>query len=277
MSKSGDVKIVLDELGLKTRIEVSRARSFVRGVLEEKEGKLEKAELTELLTAYKNLVGLDVRQLCNIPNSTMVGLGHALFLSLKRGDLKFVSFASPAYKQDFRGRHIDIGNGRDKKEYRAPAAIGKKLRDLSLPYSYDVLFVDIDPEVVGKNREEVEILFTRNFEGLCAVSGVGARRLSQVVDTSYLEKLRTSARVSEKLAKQVSELQNRPTVLAAHNISPEAIADRAVIYAALGRLLEETAPETILLDIQGRIYPYEQPFYGTLRRFPLPLLRLAEM
>ncbi len=277
MSKRGGVKIVLDELGLKTRIEISRARSFVKGVLEEKGGRLERAELKELLKLYQQLVGLDVRRLCNIPSSTMIGLGHVLFVSLKRGGLKFVSFASPAYKQDFMGRHIDIGEGRDKKEYRAPAVISEKLRDLPLPFGYDVLYVDIDPEVVDKSPENVETLFAKNFEGLCAVSGADAKRLSQAVDDSYFERLKAEARTSEKLAKQVRELQNRPTVLAAHRIKPEAIEDRAVIYAALGKLLEETAPETILLDIQGRIYPYEQPFYDTLRRFPLPLLRPAKM
>ncbi len=277
MSKHGGIKTILNEFGIRSRIEVSHARGFFKGALQEKEGRLEETEIERLLAIYQKLVTMDVRTLGNISRSTMVGLGHALLLSLKKEGLKFVSLASPDYRQDFRGCHVDIGDGRDKKEYRAPAVIRKKLESLDLPYSYDVLFVDIDSEVVGKGQEEIDALLARNFEGLCAVSGIGARRLSQTVDISYLEELKETAHASEKLAKQVSVLQSRPTVLVAHSISREAIADRAIIYAALGKLLEETVPETILLDIQGRIYPYEQPFYDALRRFPLPLLRLAKI
>jgi len=277
MNKRSDVKIVLDELGLKTRAEVSLARKFAKGVLDEKGGRLERVELKKLFKLYQQLVGLDVRPLCNIPSSTVVGLGHVLFLALKEEGLKFVSFASPAYKQDLLGRHIDIGDGRDKKEYRALAVIDEKLRGLALPYSYNILFVDIDPEVAGKSLEEVENLFTENFKGLCAVSSVSAKRLSRVVNTSHLKKLEENARASEKVTNQIRKLQDRPTVLKAHKIGREEIAERAVIYTALGKLLEEVAPKTILLDIQGRIYPYEQPFYDTLRRFPLPLLRLVKM
>lgn len=277
MSKQGQLKKMLDQLGLTTRVEISHARTFIKGAVAERGGKIDEEELLALLGIYKRLMELDVRKLSNIPKSTVEGLGHVLVLFLRKGRLKFLSLASPDYRQDAKGRHIDIGDGTTKKEYHAPEAIAKELGNLGVPSDYRVLFADIDLEVVGKSPEEIKALLAKNYRGLCRTSGVGVKGLSQEISLSRFERFKREARSSRKLAMQIQELQNRATVRMAHNISREAIAERAFVYAALGKLLEEIAPETILADIQGRIYPYEQPFYDALRRFPLPLLRLVRM
>jgi hypothetical protein len=75
------------------------------------------------------------------------------------------------------------------------------------------------------------------------------------------------------LVASIKSLQERSTVLTAHKITKEAIKERAITYAALGKILEEKMPMIVIMDIQSRIYPYEQPFYDILRDIPIPLLR----
>ena len=250
---------------------------FVKEALKEAGRRLKEGEVSALLATYKRLIGMDVRMLSDVPTSTKKGLGHVLVLSQEKGELRFLSLASPDYKRDADGCAINIGNGKTKKEYRAPREITRRLKGLRLPFKYDVFLVDIDIEVEGKTPNEIERLLVINHKGFCEISGIKVRRLSREIDISRFESLKGDARSSGELTKQIRRLQNRTSIRVEYGITEEAIAERVIAYAALGKLLEETAPEAILADIQGRIYPFEQPFYDALRRFPLPLLRLVKM
>jgi len=275
MGQKGVVRLTLESIGVRDRVGIRCGKAVVAGASAVKGGRLDRKELAVVLGVYKRLAALDVRRIENIPRSTFVGLGHTLFEGLDAGRLQFISVASPDYRQDLRGQHVDIGDGRSKEEYRGPAQILARLGGLKIPLSYEVLFADLDPEVVGRELRKVDELLEVNFKGLRQILGqIPVRRLSEVTGRGEMERLREEA-ADGPAREAVEKLQSRATVLGAHKISPEDLSQRALAYAAVGKILEEKFPGAILADIQGRIYPYEQPFYDVLRSYPLPLLRLV--
>jgi hypothetical protein len=260
---------ILDQLQLKGNLK-TLASTVIKGALIAKGNKLLESEVISILQLYKNLLETDKRNLQNIPKPTIRGLGAALMLSLQRGQLKLVSIASPHYIRE-KGKVI-IGNGREKKEYTYPNTIRKMISKITLlPHTYVVYLSDIDPETTAQNPEEIKAMFQNNLEGLRKIAGE-ANKLSVLIDC--LEQRVEEAKGNAVLKQRINQLQ-RSTVIYAHSIAPEAIGERAYVYAAIGKLLEQKYPEMILLDIQGKVYPYEQPFYDALRTTPLPLLRLA--
>ena len=273
MGRGSVVKKVLNELGLVSRVEVSQARNFLKGALQASKRPLTAEELRVLIGDYLKVLTLDVRGLGNIPKATMVGLGYVLGKRPGGGRLPFISLASPAYVQNLDGKHVDILSGASKGEYHKLQTIKNRLTALEIPHTFEVFLADIDPEVSGKGPDELEALFERNLRGLREVSGINARRLSAVVGRNGFGRLRQRVKKDERLQGRIRALQERGSVKTAHRITAKAIAERAEVYAALGKYLEETLPNIILADIQGRIYPYEQPFYNVLRDHPLPVLR----
>ncbi len=279
MAKESLVKQLLTKAGLVSRAEIARGHDFVHGAVRGNKGRVPPEELYRLLKMLSNFLQLDERNVCNIPSETIYGLGFVLAqTAVSDSRLDFVSFASPAYIQNSRGEHIDITSGVNKKEYAELRKVARKLDSLfTFPFSYSIYLVDLDPEVKGKSKEEINRLFVQNLAGLRRISGRNeAKRLSSLVPHHSLHDLRIQFANNVSLTREIEELKSRKTVQKAHKIGSEAIEERALTYAAIGRYLEENAPNLILLDIQGKIYPYEQPFYNTLRSVPLPLIRVIK-
>ncbi len=274
MAKQSLVKQLLTKAGLMSRAEIARGHDFVHGAVNGNRGRIPPDDLYKLLKLLVNFLQLDQRNVCNIPGETIYGLGYVL-AQKNSGQLKFVSFASPAYIQNSRGEHVDISSGFNKQEYRKLQKIGGRLEEMfNMPFNYSVYLVDLDPEVKGKSKDEIDSLFKRNLRGLRQVSDREAEMLSSLVNQRYLEEVKSQIAKDSALIKEIENLQARKTVRKAHKITPEAIEARALTYAALGCYLEDRQPNIIVLDIQGKIYPYEQPFYNSLRQVPLPLLRV---
>ena len=256
-----------------TKDEKSRLKMALRGAGQAIGRRLDDKELADFLEIYRKVLSMDVRDIQNIPLSAAQGLGVVLARSIVEGlPLKFLSLASPAYVQDEEGNHTKIVRGEDKRSYQVIRGIEGRLRKLFPNVTYAVFLSDIDSEVAGVSQEAVEAMFAENLDGLKSCYPC-ANRLSEVVPKPRLEGIKGEIRTNERLNDMIDALMKRETVLDSHKISQEELRERAITYAALGRILEEDLPEAVLMDIQTRVYPYEQPFYDVLRRFPLPLIR----
>lgn len=268
--KPSKTKQIMNSNGITTRDGMNRFISALKGAKQALRRNLTEDEIEKLVVLYKEILALDTRNIANIPLDATKGLGAVIAVHLDTGKpIRFVSLASPAYVQNSSGQHVDITRGSNKETYKVLPKVASSLKKLG---TLQVFLSDIDSEVVDMTLEEVEKRFRANLEGLKEHFSE-AQRISNTISEAEILREKSVIKNAQELDKSIRELQRRDTVLRVHKISPEAIRDRAITYAAIGKILERKMPMLVLMDVQSRIYPYEQPFYDTLREIPIPLLR----
>lgn len=218
-----------------------------------------------------SLMRLDERPVDQIPYEAIRGMATALGWALKNHqDVRFISFASPAI--DASSRKI-----RDKEQYRLPATILPLLQEAAqeLPsWRYEVLLADYDFRFSG---QEFIQAWEENLNFLRARSGMPANRLSAIFSKSELERIRgeISATRGKEIEEEVARISSNQTLLLFFKTTPERNLHQAFLYAACGAWLEQNVPACILIDIQKKIYPCEQPFFQRARISPMAVVRFS--
>ena len=133
-----------------------------------------------------------------------------------------------------------------------------------LPVSYLCVLPDFDPSLVLDDFSE---LWERNLDQIRKYTNAQCVRLSKIAnfDTINYEAVRKELEDDVRIfsEKQASMIEFEADA----NFSERQI----ISYAIVGQLLEKSLPNGILLDIQKRHYPFEQPFYSRLRNEKLPI------
>ncbi len=217
-----------------------------------------------------SLMKLDQRPMDQIPYEAIRGMALALGWALKNNqDIRFVSFASPAI--DVSSRQV-----RDKEQYRMPATVFSSLQEITqeLPaWRYEVLLADYDFRLMG---HEFTHAWEENLKLLSTRSAMPVSRLSTVFPESELEKVKDEILATRglEIEKEVARISSSQELLLSFGTTPERNTYQAFLYAACGVWLEQNFPTCIVMDIQKKIYPCEQPFFQKARNSPLALIRV---
>ncbi len=149
--------------------------------------------------------------------------------------------------------------------------VDKLAEQTGVNFSYTSILPDYDQQFP---LSDYETAWENNRIQLEEVSGVKALRLSQMAPGrfeeiqshigDYMDVQRLNGEI-EKHAKTASNVINFR--------APEDFSKRQIMtYSTTGIVMEELFPDGILLDVQKRCYPFEQPFYNFARKENLPII-----
>lgn len=162
---------------------------------------------------------------------------------------------------------------RDKPQYKQNYEIGKKLNTLNKYFNihYCSILVDIDTDF---GLEEYNTEWDKNIKYLAEVSRGETYRLSEIMgkkDFDFFDKLETFVDFS-KLTESIKKYKGSDSLKLDFNASEGFIEKQIKAYTSVGLVLEKYFPNAILLDVQKKYYPFEQPFYNFGRKVHLPIL-----
>lgn len=253
--------------------EYLRLREFSR-VLHKKLAYAEDTATLELIAHFAmaalRLLRLDGRGMGQVPYTTVRGVADALYLAwVQRQPIRFLSLASPA---------IDVSSRRifEKKQYLLPPRVLVALKDAvaDMPlWTYELLLADYDLRFSG--HEDMP-LWEENLRVLEAQSGFSAGRLSAVFPKHVFNEFRAEVVQThgEHIDHRVHTLSENPILRLFFGATRERNTFQAFLYASCGLWLERERPGSILMDLQSKIYPCEQPFFQVARTSPLALIRV---
>lgn len=189
-----------------------------------------------------------------------------IFQGLCDKDITFISLNSHGLVKESRSL-------RDKPQYKKNYEIGKKLNTLNKYFNirYCSILVDIDADF---GLEEYSKEWDKNIKYLTEVSRGETYRLSGIMeekDFYFFEKLETFVDFL-KLTDSIKKYRDLDSLKIDFNASEEFIEKQIKAYTSVGLVLEKHFPNAILLDVQKKYYPFEQPFYNFGRKVHLPLL-----
>lgn len=221
------------------------------------------AQLSHELMLY------DIRRPEHIPYQTLSGLANvcAIVSGTIHRRVEFVSFASNALTSD--------GRIKEKRQYKRFDQISNFLenvgRDLQIDLVYRVILSDHDYLFPPHKYTRP---WGQNLEALREQTRVSVQLLSDSLPWADVQKLLTRHELIVRRLEGDQEVFN-------HNLStrlsfkttPERCMHQRRLYAAVGAWLEANLPTCVIMDVQKREYPYEQPCFQRLRTVPLPLIR----
>lgn len=164
---------------------------------------------------------------------------------------------------------------REKPQYRKITylndMVNKLAKETGVNFSYTSILPDYDQRFPFNDFESA---WENNKQQIEKVSGIKTERLSQIAPGRYEE-------ISEHLENYMDiQLLNKEINQHAESYTdfinfaaPKDFSKKQIIsYSVTGLVLEELLPQGILLDVQKRCYPFEQPFYNFARKEKLPIV-----
>ncbi len=180
--------------------------------------------------------------------------------------IQFVSVASNALTID--------GKLKDKSQYLKFDRISRllELTMPNVPYTYEVFLADTDYRF---ERSKYESSWQENFSYLRRSTAVPTRRLSDIFGSLDSVMAAVNETNGCDFDREAAHFQDNGTLRLFDTSLPRARHQMA-LYAAIGLMLQERFPTGILLDVQGKIYAYEQPYYQRGRASsPIPVFRIG--
>jgi hypothetical protein len=164
---------------------------------------------------------------------------------------------------------------RDKPQYRKITYLNNKVKQIAQQsetnISYQSILPDYDPNFPFSRFETA---WENNRLQIEKVSGIKIERLSQMVPERFEE---IKANLGDYLNIDILNKEIEKHSKSASNIinfeAPKDFSKNQILtYTTTGIILEELMPRGILLDVQKRCYPFEQPFYNFGRKEKLPMI-----
>jgi hypothetical protein len=179
--------------------------------------------------------------------------------------VEFFSVASNALTRN--------GSLRSKEQYskfdKINEVIGEMTKKHGVAYTYKVILADIDHTYGLENFAEPWI---KNFEYLQQQTKIPVVRMSEFLPTIKKDALVAKERLADTIEKRIKSME---MALRLFHATEARARHQMELYAAIGLALRDTHSAGVLLDVQKKIYPYEQPFYNELRpESPLPRIKL---
>ena len=149
--------------------------------------------------------------------------------------------------------------------------IDKLAKETGVHFSYTSILPDYDQRFPF---EDFEIAWENNRRQIENVSGIKTERLSQMAPGRYeeiaenLENYMDVKLLNEEIEQHAESYTDIINFRAPKDFSKKQI----MSYSITGIVLEELFPSGILLDVQKRCYPFEQPFYNFARKEKLPIV-----
>lgn len=225
---------------------------------------LSRDELKKLLCSYA--LGLEV--FGKVQDKFRLPLLTCLMNGIGNGRMTLISMNSGA---------LSAGSSelRAKPQYAEIGEIERMLdgiaRETEFPYEYISILQDISYDFP---LPEYDALWEKNLDYLDRQSGKKNIRLSQMLDGRYPDYLDEFRRTvdGELLEQNIRKYENNNFLAAGFHAPPGFQRKQIMSYSVLGFILERKMPTAILIDVQKKCFPYEQPFYNYARKQKLPII-----
>lgn len=212
-----------------------------------------------------------VRELSSIgmlPKKYRQPLLTCLLGSVALGEMRFFSIPSHALKEG-------SSSLRHKPQYAHGATIAESLYAIAERYDMNISYINILPDIdVAFPLATHESLWKDNCKLLERTSLTPTKRLSILAPGEY-EYIETSLPALVDYKQLLDEIEMHTTSLTTlidFSAPPDFAKAQILSYVITGILLERLYPWGVLLDIQKRLYPFEQPYYQFGRRRSLPIV-----
>lgn len=149
--------------------------------------------------------------------------------------------------------------------------VNKLAEETGVNFSYTSILPDYDQRFPFENFESA---WENNKWQIEDVSGIKTERLSQIAPgrfeeiSKHLENYMDIPLLNKEIEKHAESYTDYINFCASKDFSKKQI----ISYSITGVVLEELFPSGILLDVQKRCYPFEQPFYNFARKGKLPIV-----
>ena len=164
---------------------------------------------------------------------------------------------------------------REKPQYKKITYLNDEIKKISeqigIKFTYTNILPDYNPQFP---LEIFESAWENNKKQLERDSGMEAQRLSQMAPGRF-EEIQANigtymdvTLLNNKIDEHAKSSSNIINFVAPKDFSRQQI----IHYSTIGIILEEILPNGILLDVQKRYYPFEQPFYNFARKDKLPII-----
>ena len=193
---------------------------------------------------------------------------NALAYGLSKGELTFFSMHSSALTED-------PTKLREKPQYRKVQYLQDEVRAFfekkRINFQYHSILPDYDKTFPFSTYDSS---WNKNCEYIEQISGIKTTRLSKMVPGRFdaINGNLQSYMNVEELNKQIEYHGHSMSTILDFK-APENFSEKQIkTYSIIGIILEEIYPYGILLDIQKKCYPFEQPFYNFARKKKLPII-----
>lgn len=226
------------------------------------------AFIENALSFALQLLEIDARERGHIPKRNFTGLARIFGRAHLTGQpLHFVSFASNAI--DPIKRQL-----KEKRNYYVLESIHEWVRyfALALPFAsrYEIWLGDYYHGLT--DHFQWGELWDKNIARLRSLTTAPVQLLTTVAPDLGEVHTEIECVYGAAITKAIEQMRGRGT-LHGFNVTDAKARYDASIYAAIGAWLERSHPNVVVIDVQMRIYPYQQPWYQLARKSPLPLLR----
>lgn len=203
-----------------------------------------------------------------IKNKHKKNLCVLIFKGFLCGEIKIISINSHALLKNSK----DL---RDKDQYRKNCKLSiflKKLqKEFDVKINYTSILADLD-----KNFDlyEYKKIWDLNKEYLKRESKIETIRLSELMKKEDFELYRSEDEVIniKGLRGSIEKYNKSQDIKVDFNAPENFIKNQILSYVVVGMILEKRLPDVILLDVQRKYYPFEQPFYNFNREFKIPIV-----
>lgn len=195
-------------------------------------------------------------------------LAKTLLYAFSRQELIFISMNSHALTKN-------SDQLRDKPQYKKNKEVNKfvdLIQDaVGIKASYYSILHDLD---VDFPMTECNELWQQNHEMLENISNVSSIRLSEVAGERYSQYEQEIVKETsyQNLVSEIEEFSSNISKLVDFTTSDDFVDKQMRAYSITGMVLEDLFPYAILLDVQKKRYPFEQPYYNFFRKESLPIV-----
>lgn len=165
---------------------------------------------------------------------------------------------------------------RDKVQYKKILELNKCFKKISSNIGIKINYFCILPDYEEKyNSKEFDISWDNNVKQIQTVSGVETFRLSKIVKNSYKDykmKIFSDENLKEKIKDKIDYYSKNKFIVLGFDAEENFQAIQITNYCIIGRMLEDLIKNAILVDVQKKVFPFEQPFYNFARKEKLPMI-----
>lgn len=165
---------------------------------------------------------------------------------------------------------------RDKVQYKKILELNKYFQKISSNIEIKIKYICILPDYEEKyNSEKFDVSWDNNVKQIQTISGVKTFRLSKIANATYNDykmKIFSDENIKEKIKDKIDYYSKNKFIVLGFDAESDFQAIQITNYSIIGLMLEDLIKNAILIDVQKKIFPFEQPFYNFARKEKLPMI-----
>ncbi len=209
-----------------------------------------------------------IQELGFLSKRTYFSFINSLLLGLSKNDLIFFSLHSNALTSN-------VNVLREKTQYKKVQFLNEQLKEFFSAENVEFKYISILPDYDETFPFSIyDVAWDKNKDYIEEMSGMETIRLSKLAPGCFEyinEHLASFVNIAD-MNKEIQYYANLINTVVDFHADKDFCQKQIKTYSIVGIILEELYPHGVLLDIQKKRYPFEQPFYNFARKNKLPIV-----